>query len=274
MFLSTGLSVAKNIRVDFNEKEEILFSNLLKNQVEREVSTGNPRLYFLKDMNDYNYVNAIDLYDVFEENSLKSEVLIDSTSSIIISGNLESISSTNSPLYSYRDQKIAELNMDVSKDYNYRPPIKLLMINKEFIEKAIKLKKGDYISIICMSNSNQINNISRQITFKNCRDIETCAEQYGAGTSRLVKHALNLYFHENQAPISSEDLEHNNMVINNILTRPLAIYTAQFIYFINKYEDIATEKNEVINEKWGRLFIDGDEDFKVFLKKLNLPNSL
>ena len=43
---------------------------------------------------------------------------------------------------------LAELNMDVSKDYNYRPPIKLLMINKEFIEKAIKLKKGDYISIM------------------------------------------------------------------------------------------------------------------------------
>ena len=53
MFLSTGLSVAKNIRVDFNEKEEILFSNLLKNQVEREVSTGNPSVIPPKNNTDY-----------------------------------------------------------------------------------------------------------------------------------------------------------------------------------------------------------------------------
>lgn len=274
ILLLANILFAQSIRTELSEKEKELFYNFLKNQIEREVATGNPKLYFLTKMENYNYVSAIDLYDIFEENSLRGEAFIDSTRSIVISGNIDSISTMNSPLLSQRDKKIAVLKLNVSKsDYELRNPLTLLMLNQEYMEKAIHLKKGNYISIICHSNQKNIVDIPFQIIFENCRDIETYAEQSANGNVKLLTHVLNLHYRENNKSIDKESLEHNNSVINNILTKPLASYTARFLYFINKNENITEEKSTIINEKWERSFLNNSKNFTDFLKDLNLPNS-
>ena len=260
---SIGISFSQNIRVKLNEEEEKIFLTLFKNRVIQEVSTGNPSLYFLTKMNDYNYISATDLYNVFESNEARGEALIDSTKNIVISGNIKSISTMSSPLKSYKDNKVAIINLSTSQSGNdLKFPIAFLMINPDYLETAINLNTGDYMSIICHSNAKDINNTPIQIMFKNCRDIEMYADQYTIGNAKLILYALDKYFY---------DIPENHA--NHLFTPSSSYFVAKFLYYINTNEDITKKDMNSINDDWNKMIFNDTEDFEFFLKQLNLPNS-
>lgn len=198
IFLITFLSQAYAFEFTKNEVKALKFK--MHQILVNEVSHGNEKMFFLLDPNKALFINAEDLYNLYEDNAFRASKIVESYLLKIISGDIESINPSNSG---------AVIALQTS-DTGFKRPITLFM-TEQFSDKAYNLQKGEYLTVLCIVEQKYIPGINA-IFMNGCTDPE----------SFMLKHAdirsksINLQFKEGRSQALGE-YDMRDLFIANII---------------------------------------------------------
>lgn len=256
---------------ELTDKEEKALHNILKKRIEMEVSTGNPNLYYLTNMNEYNYFSAEDLYEIYEDNALKGDQLTTSNTKIILSGEIDSITPLKNPIKTKDlNEKIAVISLKTSKSiYDNNQPLQAIMTSPKFYEKALDLKKGDYISsIICFGKNTEYQPSFKVITFPWCWDIDMYSDIEATRLTLSIKTTLKNHLSNYSEFENIDQINSAKKYTNKTFSKNISYLTAKFLFLLKENKNLDDLENNFFNS-----FNRDSQEFKDFSKSLNLPNN-